>query len=129
MANARKSRRIATKVKQEMDVKLEDEEGLFYIQRIVDKRMGSEGLEYRVRWKGYRATEDTWEEATKLVGCLTYRSVGLVINILHSSRRGTTVSRSTRRACWRRARSETGRRPPPPPPLSPPPRSIWSRAR
>jgi len=54
-------------VKQEPEA-VKQEEGVYHIQKIVNKRIVNKVLEYRVRCKGYRAAEDTWEKASKLEG-------------------------------------------------------------
>jgi Chromo (CHRromatin Organisation MOdifier) domain len=50
-------------------MKQEEGDVRYYIQKIVNKRVMNGVVEYRVRWQGYRAAEDTWEKAEKLVSC------------------------------------------------------------
>jgi len=89
MASTRRSQRIAMKqeqmklepeqMKQEPGLDLKQEEGMYYIQKIVNKRIVNGVVEYRVRWQGYRSSEDTWEDASKLKGfnCVKHYEDGL----------------------------------------------------
>ena len=40
--------------------------GEFHVERLVQRRFSDNGVEYRVRWKGYKAKDDTWEPAKRL---------------------------------------------------------------
>ena len=41
---------------------------MFEVQKVVGRRTGKAGVEYKVRWVGYTAAEDTWEPADNLSG-------------------------------------------------------------
>ena len=45
-----------------------ESEVVFEVQKVVGRRMGKAGVEYKVRWVGYTAAEDTWEPADNLSG-------------------------------------------------------------
>lgn len=45
---------------------------LFAVEKIMERRMAKnkkKGFEYRIRWQGYRASDDTWEPPSNLKAC------------------------------------------------------------
>ena len=43
-----------------------DEPEVYEVERILGKRMETNGVEYQVHWKGYSKEHDTWEPANSL---------------------------------------------------------------
>ncbi|KAL6065753.1 Chromobox protein 5 [Balamuthia mandrillaris] len=44
----------------------EEEEDIYEVERIVDKRKKGRGVEYLIKWKGYPASANTWEKRSNL---------------------------------------------------------------
>ncbi|CAL4217325.1 unnamed protein product, partial [Meganyctiphanes norvegica] len=54
---------------EENDVNDENDEEEYEVEHIVDYKKKQSGLVYRVRWRNYKAEEDTWEPAENLTSC------------------------------------------------------------
>jgi len=47
----------------------EEEDGIYYVQHILDKRDTSEGIEYLVQWEGFSVSESLWIPINDLGQC------------------------------------------------------------
>ena len=47
-----------------------EEEKKFAVEKIMDMRFLGDDTEYRVRWEGYTAADDTWEPEANLQGII-----------------------------------------------------------
>jgi hypothetical protein len=77
--SARQKRRAASKQKKQANKQLQhtipeesevdEEEDVYTVERITDKRVRAGNVEYRVHWEGYDDSGDTWEPLDHLDGC------------------------------------------------------------
>ncbi|KAM9992188.1 hypothetical protein ACTFIZ_012819 [Dictyostelium cf. discoideum] len=47
----------------------EEAEDIFEVEKILDKRVQHGRIQYNVRWKGFSADYDTWEDEDNVAGC------------------------------------------------------------
>ena len=47
----------------------EDGEDEFEVERVVEKRFAKDGVYFKIRWRGWKASTDTWEPAADLGHC------------------------------------------------------------
>ena len=71
LTNRRNKKSRKSDVEEDTNVVSADQDGVFFeAESIVDARKTSQGWEYRVRWKGFKASDDTWEPETNLCDSL-----------------------------------------------------------
>ena len=44
----------------------EEHDGVFEVEKVIGTRLGEDGREYKIRWKGYGSEDDTWEHYKNL---------------------------------------------------------------
>ncbi|EAL72449.1 chromo domain-containing protein [Dictyostelium discoideum AX4] len=57
--------------KKKIEEESEEEEAgdVFEVEKILDKRVQHGRIQYNIRWKGFSADYDTWEDEANVVGC------------------------------------------------------------
>jgi hypothetical protein len=79
--------RAPQNAKQQIDIEVYEEE--YEPERIVDKQTMDGEIKYLIKWKGYDATENTWEPAKHLTNCRPllrqFHQRGLARQILRSN--------------------------------------------
>ena len=64
----------------EMQVDDEEEDLFFEVENIIDSKRFGRTIKYRVRWKGYDETDDTWEPFENI------KQVTDLIKVFHRSK-------------------------------------------